>query len=181
MAEKKIGSIKDFDNAVFLTLGTGIGGAIYLDGKMILPKMEIGHMVIDLNAEKCACGRVGCFETLCSMRKLKNDIKEKLELDSETTGKEIRKILKDLNMYNKVKDIVEKYIHNLCEGLENIISIFHPEIISIGGSFTYYKDILLDKLINELNKESSFMIKGNIPKITVAELKNEAGIIGAII
>ena len=84
-------------------------------------------------------------------------------------------------MYNKVKDIVEKYIHNLCEGLENIISIFHPEIISIGGSFTYYKDILLDKLINELNKESSFMIKGNIPKITVAELKNEAGIIGAII
>ena len=52
MAEKKIGSIKDFDNAVFLTLGTGIGGAIYLDGKMILPKIEIGHMVIDLNGEK---------------------------------------------------------------------------------------------------------------------------------
>lgn len=181
IAEKEIGSIKNFDNAVFLTLGTGIGGAIYLNGKMVLPEIEIGHMTIDINGEKCTCGRFGCFETLSSMRKLKNDIKEKLKLDSEITGKQIRELLEDINTYNKVKDILDKYIHNLSEGLKNIINIFHPEIISIGGSFAHYKNILLDKLINELNIEDSLIIKGTIPKITVATLKNEAGIIGAII
>lgn len=181
IAEKEAGSIKKFDNAVFLTLGTGIGGAVYLDGKMILPKMEIGHMTMDINGEKCTCGRFGCFETLASMRKLKNDIKEKLKIDSETTGKEIKESLEDENIYNKVKDIVDTYIHNLSEGLKNIINIFHPEIISIGGSFAHYEDILLDKLINELNRENGLIIKENIPIITVAELKNEAGIIGATI
>lgn len=181
IAEKKIGSIKNFDNAVFLTLGTGIGGAIYLDGEMILPRMEIGHMVMDINGEKCTCGRFGCFETLASMRKFKNDIKEKLKLNSETTGKEIREFLEDVNTYNKVKDVVDTYIHNLSEGLKNIINIFHPEIISIGGSFAHYENILLDKLVNELSRENGLIIKENIPIITVAELKNEAGIIGATI
>lgn len=181
IAEKEIGSIKNFNNAVFLTLGTGIGGAIYLDGEMILPKMEIGHMTMDVNGPKCTCGRIGCFETLASMRKLKNDIKERLKLNFQTTGKEIRKILEDKNTYNEVRDIIDKYIHNLSEGLKNIINIFHPEIISIGGSFAHYENILLDKLVNELNRENGLIIKENIPIITVAELKNEAGIIGATI
>lgn len=181
IAEKEVGSIKNFDNAVFLTLGTGIGGAIYENGKMILPKMEIGHMTMDINGEKCTCGRFGCFETLASMRKLKNDIKQKLKLNSETTGKEIREFLEDENTYNLVKDIIDKYIYNLSEGLKNIINIFHPEIISIGGSFAHYQNILLDKLVKELNRENGFIIKESIPIITVAELKNEAGIIGATI
>lgn len=181
IAEKKIGSIKNFDNAVFLTLGTGIGGAIYLDGEMILPRMEIGHMVMDINGEKCTCGRFGCFETLASMRKFKNDIKEKLKLGSQITGKEIRELLENEKIYNKVKDIIDTYIHNLSEGIKNIISIFYPEIISIGGSFAHYEDILLDKLISELNSGRNSLIKKDIPKITVASLKNEAGIIGATI
>ncbi len=166
---------------MFLTLGTGIGGAVYLNGKMVLPKMEIGHMTININGEKCTCGRNGCFETLASMRKLKNDIKEKLKLDSEITGKEIREVLEDENTYNKVESVLDTYVRNLSEGLKNIINIFHPEIISIGGSFVHYKDILLDKLIEEINSEDSSFIKQNIPNITVATLKNEAGIIGATI
>lgn len=181
MAEKEIGSIKNFNDAIFLTLGTGIGGAVFIDGKMALPKMEIGHMTININGEKCTCGRLGCFETLASMRKFKNDIKERLKLDSEATGKEIRETLEDKNTYNKVEDIIDMYIHNLSEGIKNIISIFYPEIISLGGSFAHYEDILLDKLIKELNSGDNALIKKDIPKITVATLKNEAGIIGATI
>lgn len=152
-----------------------------MNGKMVLPKMEIGHMTININGEKCTCGRFGCFETLASMKKLKDDIKEKLKLDSETTGKEIRELLEDINTYNKVKHILDEYIHNLSEGLKNIINIFNPETISIGGSFAHYKDILLDKLIKEISGEESLFIKKNIPKIVIATLKNEAGIIGATI
>lgn len=181
IAEKEIGSIKDFNNAVFLTLGTGIGGAVYLDGEMVLSEMEIGHMVMDLNGERCTCGRVGCFETISSMRKLKNDIIERLNLDTKTTGKEIKEILENSDTYNLVKDIIDKYIYNLSEGLKNIINIFHPEIISIGGSFAHYENIFLDKLVNELNRENSLIIEKSIPIITVAKLKNEAGIIGATI
>lgn len=182
LAEKKIGSIKNYDDAVFLTLGTGIGGAVIMNGNMLVPKnksgFEIGHMVIDINGEKCACGRIGCFETLASMRKLKNDIKLKLNLRPDITGKEIRELLEIKGNYDLVQDIIKKYICNLSIGLTNLIKIFEPEIISIGGGFVHYKDILLDKLINELNNKC--FIKGNLPKIVIAELGNDAGIIGSI-
>ncbi len=185
LAEKQIGSLKNFDDAIFLTLGTGIGGAVFMNGKMLISKrkrgFEIGHMVIDVNGEKCTCGRNGCFETLASMRKLKNDIKEKLKLNLETTGNEIRQLLEDKDTYILVEDIINTYIDNLAEGIENLISIFKPEIISIGGSFTHYKKLFLDKLICKLNNEEATFIKGDVPPIVMAELKNEAGIIGATI
>lgn len=179
LAEKKMGSIKDFDDAVFLTLGTGIGGAVFMNGEMLVPKkkagFELGHTVIDINGLKCTCGRYGCFETLASMGKFKDDIKERLNLSSETTGKEIRELLEDANIYNMVQDIINKYVYNLAVGIKNLIRIFEPEIISIGGSFAYYKNILFDKLINKLRD------KDDIPQIVMATLKNEAGIIGATI
>lgn len=185
LAEKQIGSIKDFVDAVFITLGTGIGGAVFLGGKLLTPKQkrgfEIGHMVIDVNGEKCTCGRIGCFETLASMRNFKNCIKKKLNLPLDTTGKEIRELLENKENYKLAEDVINTYIHNLAVGLENLISIFAPEVISIGGSFAHYKDILLDKLLNELNNSNSIFIKNNLPKIVMAELKNEAGIIGATI
>ena len=166
IAEKKIGSLKKFDDAIFLTLGTGIGGAVFMNGEMLNAKkrndFEIGHMVIDLNGEKCNCGRNGCFETLASMRKLKEDIIEKLNLNSQATGKEIRQLLENKDTYS-------------------LINIFKPEAISIGGSFVHYKKLLLDKLKDELKSKKLIFIKNDLPKIVMATLKNEAGIIGATI
>lgn len=185
LAEKAIGSIKKFDDAIFLTLGTGIGGAVFMNGKMLEPKrkygFEIGHMIIDINGPKCTCGRNGCFETLASMRKLKNDIKEKLNLSPDTTGKEIRELLENKQNYYQAQTVIDEYIQNLSIGLQNLIIMFKPEVISIGGSFTHYKEILLDKLIQNLNRQNANFIKNNIPPILIATLKNEAGIIGAII
>lgn len=185
LAEKAIGSIKKFDDAIFLTLGTGIGGAVFMNGKMLEPKrkygFEIGHMVININGPKCTCGRNGCFETLASMRKLKNDIKEKLNLSPDTTGKEIRELLENKQNYYQAQTVIDEYIQNLSIGLQNLIIMFKPEVISIGGSFTHYKEILLDKLIQNLNGQNANFIKNNIPPILIATLKNEAGIIGAII
>ena len=179
LAEKEIGSIKNCDDAVFLTLGTGIGGAVFMNGQMLHAKkkaaFELGHIVIDINGLKCSCGRCGCFETLASMGKFKNDIKERLNLNSETTGKEIRELIEDTKIYNTIEDIINKYVYNLSVGIKNLITIFEPEVISIGGSFAYYENILFDKLKNELKG------KDDIPKIVMATLKNDAGIIGATI
>ena len=76
LAEKQYGSLKDYDDAVFMCLGTGIGGAVFLGGKELKPKrnpgFEIGHMIIKKDGILCNCGKCGCFETYCSMKRLKN-------------------------------------------------------------------------------------------------------------
>lgn len=181
IAEKTVGAIKNFKDVCFLTLGTGIGGAIFIDGKMVLPKSKIGHMVIDINGEKCSCGRTGCFETLCSMKKFKKDIIEKLQLSSDTTGIEIRQFLKNKSTYDLAKDTIDVFIHNLSIGITNLVRIFKPEVICIGGSFTHYEDILLDKLKKELEDEVGLFNSNDLPQILMATLKNDAGIIGATI
>ena len=185
LAEKKIGSIKNFDDAIFLTLGTGIGGAVFMNNNMLVSKQEngfeIGHMAINTNGPKCTCGRNGCFETLASMRKLKNDITERLNLSHNISGKQIQEVLENEKTYILVEDIINTYIQNLAEGLSNLISIFKPEAISIGGSFVHYEHILLDKLNKVLNSSDALFVKDAVPKIVMATLKNEAGIIGATI
>lgn len=185
LAEKNVGAMKNYKNACFLILGTGVGGAVFMDGEMILPKresgFEVGHMVIDINGEKCTCGRTGCFETLCSMRKFKRDIIEKLQLSSDITGIEIRKLLEDKNTYNLVEDVINVFLCNLSIGLANLVRMFKPEVICIGGSFTHYEDMLLDKLKEELKREVTLFNSNDLPQILMATLKNDAGIIGATI
>lgn len=185
LAEKAVGSLKNVDDAVFLTLGTGIGGAVFLNGKLLKPghtdAFEIGHMVIDTNGEKCTCGRLGCFETFGSMRRFKNKIRERLNLGKDVRGKQIEEMLRNESEFEKVKDIVEEYVKYLCIGFENLINIFEPQVISIGGSFAHYEDILCVRIREELKKRKQILNEGKFPEIRVAKLGNQAGIIGATI
>ena len=93
IAEKYIGSLKKYDDCLFLILGTGVGGAVYLEGKLLKPKrysaFEVGHMIINKDGERCNCGRRGCFETYGSMKRLKQKIKEQFNL-STIDGKSIK-------------------------------------------------------------------------------------------
>ena len=77
-----------------------------------------------------------------------------------------------------MKKFISEYVSNLSIGLINIINIFEPQAISLGGSFAYYEKTLLNKLSSSLEKEEIFN-KNNMPKIVLAKLKNDAGIIGA--
>ena len=81
----------------------------------------------------------------------------------------------------KLNDIIDRYIEYLTIGICNLINIFEPEIISIGGSFAHYKEILVDRLEKKLSERKELYNKESIPKIVVAELKNDAGIIGAVL
>ena len=182
LAEKEYGSLKKVQDAIFLTLGTGIGGAVFLNGQLLVPGkyegFEIGHMTIEKEGIQCNCGRKGCFEKYASMSALKEKIARTLGKE-RISGKELEDIIQKAESL-QVESIINEYIEDLCTGIANLINIFEPEVISIGGSFAYYEKTLLKKLVSRLEKEKIFN-KNNMPKIVPAKLKNDAGIIGAIL
>lgn len=184
IAEKEYGGLKKYDDALFLTIGTGIGGAVFLGGKLLKPKkyegFEIGHIVIEKNGIQCNCGRHGCFEKYASMKALKDTVQKEFNREN-LTGRELKEILIDENNKPKTDVIINEYIDNLSLGLANLINIFEPETISIGGSFVHYKDLMLDKLIKKLNEKNMLFNNNGAPKIVMAKLKNDAGIIGSVI
>lgn len=185
IAEKYYGSLKDADDCVFLCMGTGIGAAVFIGGKLLEPKryagFEIGHMVIVKDGLQCNCGKRGCFETYASMRALKRNIAEVLEIDNDFTGRYLNEKLLDFNN-EKIEKVIDEYLDYLKVGLCNIIDIFEPEVISLGGSFAYYEDNpIFKKLLDKLKEPNSTYNQESSPEIKVAKFKNDAGIIGATV
>ena len=182
IAEKEFGSLKNYDDAIFLIIGTGVGGAVFLNGKLLKPKrysgFEVGHMVIEKDGKECNCGRKGCFESYASMRKFKEKIQKEFDLP-DVDGKNIKEFIIKNKDNTKLENIINTYIEDLSIGVANLINIFEPEAISIGGSFAHYKEILLDRLEKRIIEKQELFNKESMPKLVVAELKNDAGIIGA--
>ena len=185
LAEKTYGALKEYQDAVFLCLGTGIGASVFMNGKELKPiqnpGMEIGHMVIDKNGIKCNCGKTGCFETLCSVKRLKDKLIDEMNLSKEVSSKELLEILKWRAKEENIKKILEEYIDNLNIGLSNIIDIFAPQAICLGGGFVYFEEILYKPFLEKYYNERKSFYKDRIPDIKLALLCNDAGIIGATI
>lgn len=181
IAEKEFGSLKNYEDAIFLIIGTGVGGAVYLNGKLLRPKrysgFEVGHTVINKDGIKCSCGRRGCFEVYSSMRRLKEKISKEFNLNT-IDGIKIREFIEKNKDNKKLNEILDEYTQNLGIGIANLINIFEPQAISIGGSFGHY-DMLLKRLQDKINEKTELYNKEQIPKIVIAELKNDAGMIGA--
>lgn len=185
LAEKTYGALKEYQDAVFLCLGTGIGASVFMNGKELKPiqnpGMEIGHMVIDKNGIKCNCGKTGCFETLCSIKRLKDKLIDEMNLSKKVSSKELLEILKWRAKEENIKKILEEYIDNLNIGLSNIIDIFAPQAICLGGGFVYFEEILYKPFLEKYYNERKSFYKDRIPDIKLALLGNDAGIIGATI
>lgn len=183
IAESMYGSTKSAQDNIYLCLGTGIGGAAFLNNKLVEPKyrsgMEFGHMIIEKDGRECKCGSKGCFETYCSMKVLKREIIETLELDENETSanivNEIRKHINDL----RIKPLIEEYIEYLAIGISNLINIFEPEIVCIGGSFVFIGDLIIPRLKKEINDKGLLFNSRKEIEIVLASLGNDAGIIGA--
>lgn len=179
LCEKKIGNLNKYDNCIFLTLGTGIGGAYFYKNELVKPNkfqgFEIGHMIIRKNGRQCKCGQKGCFEEYASMRVFRKDICKLFNLEKIDSYK-MFEILEVQEKQEEVDKIIEDYIQYLSVGISNIINIFEPDAICIGGSFTYYAPIFMDRLKQKLREN----FKGrDIPEILTAKYENDAGIIGA--
>lgn len=187
IAENEYGVLKEYEDSIFLTLGTGIGGALIQNKQLIEGKQfsgyEFGHMTIDINGEQCKCGKKGCFELYGSMKKFKIRLKEEMGLSHFTHSEQLLDLLKydrALERHDeRIKKVVDEYLGNLAIGISNLINIFEPDAIGIGGSFSYFEDYLLENLKNRIlngnllfNQRSDIIIKSAI-------LKNDAGIIGA--
>ena len=183
LAEKKYGAMEKYDDCLFLCLGTGIGGAVFMGGKLLEPKrysgFEIGHMVVNKGGRPCTCGKYGCFETYASIKTLRQKVAEKLDIDSDFSGQYLREeILK--NRYEELEDEVEIYTDYLKEGIANLIDIFEPEVICLGGSFAYWGDTkLYERFLEKLNAPKATFNDMGLPKIVLAEFRNNAGIVGA--
>lgn len=184
LAENEYGALREYKDSVFLCLGTGIGSAVFLNKRLLIANrntgFELGHMIIKRGGIKCNCGKDGCFETYCSIKRFKENIKDVLEIDN-CNSEELLEIIKKEQTNKIVKDIIDEYIENLIVGLSNIIDIFEPEAICLGGSFVFFKDIFYDKLVEEMDKRRYVFNKDILPKIVLATLKNDAGIIGAVL
>ena len=117
----------------------------------------------------------GCFEVYASMKRLREKIARRLNISEELNGEIIFEIAK--RNTEKIEDIVEEFAKNLAEGITNIVNIFEPEIICIGGSYVYHTDILEGKVKKALKEAKTY--NKETPQIVTAQFENNAGIIGA--
>ena len=179
LCEKTIGNLKDYNNCIFMTLGTGIGGAYFYKNELVTPNkyqgFEIGHMIIEVNGRKCRCGKKGCFEEYGAMRIFRKEIEELFNIEKVTSYK-MFEIIENKEKQEEVNKIIENYLNYLSIGISNLINIFEPDAICIGGSFAYYAPIFMDKLKEKVQRNFA---NREIPDLLVAKYANDAGIIGA--
>ncbi len=191
------GAAKGTANSIMITLGTGVGGGIIIDHKVYsgfnFAGAELGHIVIEHNGKKCSCGRKGCWEAYSSATGLINMTKEKLA-ECESAG--IHTLMNDIvKEHGKVsgrtafmaadkgdkaaKEVVDKYIAYLATGLTNIVNIFQPEVVSIGGGISNEGQKLIDMLDPMVKSETYGRGVVKSTELRIAKLGNDAGIVGA--
>lgn len=192
IAEFVCGSMKGHKDGIMITIGTGVGGGIILDGKVAkgtyLGEGELGHTIVDYtNGEVCGCGQKGCLETFCSANAIIKYAKELLKDNKSSKILELCNSFDAINAKNVfdaydmgdeiATKVIEKFNTYLAIGLVNFINIFRPSIICIGGGASARGD----KLTKPIEKKAKEMIYGNgfETKIVPATLHNDAGIIGA--
>ena len=194
LGENMAGACKGAKHSVTVTLGTGIGGGIIINGKAYSgfnnAAAEIGHMVIVVDGEQCKCGRKGCWESYASATALIRQTKDAAVANPDSLiNKLVNNDLSQINAktaFDAAKqgdrtgqELVAKYIKYVAEGLANIINIFQPEIVAVGGGISREGEYLL-KPLRELVRQRVYPLEG-VPqtRITVAQLGNDAGIVGA--
>ena len=180
LGEQIAGAGRGTRDFIAVTLGTGIGGGIVLGGKLLTgvngAAGEIGHMVIDREGIPCKCGRIGCFEQYASATALVNAAKE--VFPDVTCAKDVFDLAHSDNL--RALEIIDDYIEYLSDGITNLINIFQPEMICIGGGVAAQGEYLL-KPLRERVEEKRYTKNASVQtKICAAVLGNDAGIIGAV-
>ena len=182
LAELKYGELSEYKDSVFLCIGTGIGMAIINNGKLLeaknVPGYEFSHTIIHKNGHLCNCGKRGCFETYASLKRFKQSISKEFNINSMDGGV-IREFIRNNPDNSTLRYMLNKYVEDLSIGISNIINIFEPEAICIGGSFAEYKDILYAPLKKALLQGNLLFNRRCDIIIKLAKFKNDAGIIGA--
>ena len=191
LGEVKFGAAREYNSIVMITLGTGVGGGVVVDGKMIEGNKgagaELGHIVIVHGGEQCSCGRKGCFEAYSSATALIRDTKRAMEAHPDSKMWEVgsldavngKTVFDYAPVDEYAKEVVDNYIKYLACGLVNYANIFRPEVILLGGGVCAQGDNLIKPLQKIFDTEIYAGDKGPGVPILVAELGNNAGLLGA--
>ncbi len=192
LGEVKAGGAKGYESAIVITLGTGVGSGIVIEGKLFSGCQpggaELGHQVIVHNGRQCSCGNKGCLEAYASATGLTNMAREAAKAHSNSS---LNTLVKgNLDKMNArvpfdaakqgdevAKKLVDEYIMYLAIGINNMINAFKPEVLLIGGGVSRQRD----GLIVPLKKKLKNMVFGGtlMTDIKVAALGNDAGLVGA--
>ncbi|MBQ3375513.1 MAG: ROK family protein [Erysipelotrichaceae bacterium] len=179
LGEQIAGAGKDHSEVVMFTLGNGVGGGIILNGHIfeggIMGGSELGHMTVRSDGRECTCGRKGCLEAYASIPAL-------LAAACQEAGHEVS--LKQVfegyrNNDEAMVKVVKEYIHMLGTGVVNIVNIFRPQLVLLGGNLSPYAELLLDDIRTMMQNECFGGSHSDIPVLEVAKLGSRAGIIGA--
>lgn len=182
LAEKKYGALEPYENALFLCLGTGIGGGYIYQGKLVFENhFEPGHICIQKEGKKCNCGNKGCFEAYASMKQFKQNAIQTLQLPEQTTSKQLLDILSKTQKNPLVEMLIDQYTENVAIGIGNLCNLLSPEAICLGGSFSYYQTILFPVLEKKLQQGKYIFDKTKLPVLLTVTLRNQAGILGAVL
>ncbi len=193
IAEAVAGCAKGVRDALIVTLGTGVGGGALVDGKVYAGAnyngLEVGHTVIRMGGRLCNCGRRGCFERYASATALIADTRRAMRRHPESL---MNSMCPDISkagpklVFDAAKagdrtaaGVVDRYIRYLATGLVNLINIFQPEVLCLGGGISNQGQHLLDLLRPLIDAEDFARTSKKRCKIKIATFRNDAGIIGA--
>lgn len=191
LGEAKFGAGKKYKDSILITLGTGVGGGIVIDGKLFeggsSAGTEIGHTVIVEDGEPCTCGRRGCFEAYSSatalMRKTRTIMQENKDSAMWNTYNLETVLGKTAFDYadtdKAAKSVVDWYVKYLACGVTNLANVFRPQVIMLGGGVSEQKERLTQPVQDLLDKQIFAGTTYAGVKVVTASLGNEAGVYGA--
>lgn len=193
LGETMFGVGRMYSDTIFITLGTGVGGGIILDNRLYEGNEskggELGHMVLVVDGEPCTCGRRGCMEAYCSASALIRETKCAMLAHKDSEMWRFSPSLADVDGKTAFEcskkgdkaaiEVVDYFVKYLGEGMLNFANIFRPQAIILGGGVCAQGDYLIDKL-KDYCKDRDYGFEG-MPRfdILVAQLGNDAGMIGA--
>ena len=193
LGEAKFGAGKQNETVIMLTLGTGVGGGIIINGKLYEGNQgkggELGHVVIEVDGEQCSCGRKGCLEAYASATALIRETKKAMRLNKRSLMWQISpeielvggKVVFEASAKGDkaAKEVLNNYIKYLGEGILNYCNIFRPNVVVLSGGIANAGAPLFDPL-NKYIEERFYGYKATPEvKVVPAELGYDSGKIGA--
>jgi len=195
LGEHRFGAGKGVNNLILLTLGTGIGGGIIINGKLYSGPCgsagEIGHMTIDVNGPRCRCGNIGCLEMLVSGTAVAREAIKRIRQGERSSLTEIVEGKIESITAEKVEvaaqggdslalEVILKAANYLGVGMVNLVNIFNPEMIIVGGGMAKMGNLLLDPA-RQVVRERAFQLPAQAVRIVPAQLGDDAGVLGAAV
>ena len=195
LGEHRFGAGRVADNLIYLTVSTGIGGGIIINGKLYSGPCgsagEIGHMTIDVNGPRCSCGNIGCLEMLASGTAVAREAIRRIRQGERSSLAEIVEGEIESITAEKVGvaaqggdslalEVILKAANYLGVGMVNLVNIFNPEMIIVGGGMAKMGNLLLDPA-KQVVRERAFQLPAQAVRIVPAQLGDDAGVLGAAV